>query len=350
MIVQLHEIVNHLQTLGVEVDLMGSDKGSIQQVAALDLASSEQISFFNDKKYLSRLKQTQAGAVILESAYQDVCDVPRLVVKNPYYVYALVAQYLNPFKKSVGVHLDASVSKSSKISDGVNIMAQAVVQANVVIGCDSVIGCGAVIEEKVIIGKKCRIGSNVVINHGCIVGDNVIIESGAVIGGDGFGWANHDGTWVKIPQVGRVLIGNDVSIGNNACIDRGAIEDTIIEDNCIIDNMVHIAHNVKIGQGSAIAGQTGFAGSTTLGQNCTVAGQVGFSGHITIADNTHFLAKAGVTRNIEQSGVYSGFPAIPVVDWQKNNVRARNLDKMAKQIKLLKKQIDALSVNSSGLS
>jgi len=179
--------------------------------------------------------------------------------------------------------------------------------------------------------------------HQSIIGSNVIIEAGAVIGGDGFGWANNKGQWVKIPQVGRVIIGNDVSIGNNVTIDRGAIEDTIIEDNCIIDNQVHLAHNVKIGSGSAIAGQAGFAGSTTLGKNCTVAGQVGFAGHITIADNVHFLAKSGVTNNITEAGAYSGFPAVKASDWQKNSVRIRQLDKLAKQVKALQKQIEKLS-------
>ncbi len=337
---QLRDIVNHLQQLGVEVKLIGSDTADIQQVAGLDRANAQQISFLNDKKYLSSLEKTEAGAVILAPIYQDACKVPMLVVNNPYYVYALVAQLLNPIKNSYQRHLDASIDDSACLADEVTVMAQAVIQAHVTIGKGSVIGCGAVIEESATIGQNCRIGANVVIRHECVIGDNVIIEAGAVIGGDGFGWANNKGKWVKIPQIGRVVIGDSVSIGNNVCIDRGAIEDTIIEDNCIIDNMVHIAHNVKIGQGSAIAGQTGFAGSTTLGKGCTVAGQVGFAGHITIADNSHFLAKAGVTHSIKNAGAYSGFPAIPVLEWQKNNIRARQLDKMAKQIKALQKQVE----------
>jgi len=340
--VQLRDIVSHLQQLGVEVDLIGSDIENIQQVAGLDRANIQQISFLNDKKYLSSLAKTQAGAVILEATYQENCKVPMLVVKNPYYVYALVAQFLNPSNVVYQRHVDASIDETARLDDDVSIMAQAVVQEGVSIGKGTLIGAGAVIEQHVSIGENCCIGANVVIQHECVIGNNVIIEAGAIIGGDGFGWANHEGKWVKIPQIGRVVIGNEVSIGNHVCIDRGAIEDTVIEDNCIIDNMVHIAHNVKIGSGSAIAGQTGFAGSTTLGKQCTVAGQVGFSGHITIADNSHFLAKAGVTHSIKESGVYSGFPAIPVSDWQKNSIRARHLDKMAKQIKALQKQVEQL--------
>jgi len=341
--VKLRNIVNQLQQLGVKVELIGLGEVDIQNVSSLNNSCATKISFFKDKKYLSYLEETSAGAVILAPTYQTFCHhTSMLVVEDPYYVYALVAQLLNPLQNTDQKHPDASIDDTAQLAKSVGVMAQAVIQSGVIIKEGTLIGAGAIIEKGVTIGKDCRILSNVVISHDCILGDNVTVEAGAVIGGDGFGWANHEGVWVKIPQLGRVIIGDDVSIGNNVCIDRGAIEDTIIENNCIIDNMVHIAHNVKIGQGSAIAGQTGFAGSTTLGKNCTVAGQVGFSGHITIADNTHFLAKAGATHSISKSGVYSGFPAIPVSEWQKNSVRARNLDKMAKQIKALQKQIDEL--------
>ncbi len=339
---KLRDIVSQLQQLGVKVELVGSGEGDIQNVSGLNESSTTKISFFKDKKYLSSLEKTNAGAVILDSAHQAFCHVPMLVVQDPYYVYALVAQLLNPIKNTYNRHRHASIDESAQLIGDVGVMAKAVIQAGVMIDSGSVIGSGAVIEEGVSIGKNCRILSNVVICHNCVIGDHVTIEAGSVIGGDGFGWANNDGIWVKIPQVGRVVIGSNVSIGNNVCIDRGAIDDTVIEDHCIIDNMVHIAHNVKIGEGSAIAAQTGFAGSTTLGKHCTVAGQVGFSGHLSVADNTHFLAKAGVTHSINKPGVYSGFPAIPVSEWQKNSVRARNLDKMAKKIKALQKQIDGL--------
>jgi UDP-3-O-[3-hydroxymyristoyl] glucosamine N-acyltransferase len=341
--VQLSYIINQLESFGVQVDFVGSGQTEILQVAGLDHAQPNHISFLNDKKYLSSLRDTHAGAVILSPTYRDNCTVARLIVDNPYYVYALVAQILNPNPIEIGIHCDSTVDSTAVIAETACVKAQAVVQSGVVIGQSTLIGSGAVIEHDVQIGEHCRIGSNVVICHHCIIGDGVIIEAGAVIGGDGFGWASHQGKWHKIPQVGRVIIGHHVSIGNNVCIDRGAIEDTVIADNCIIDNLVHIAHNVKIGEGSAIAGQSGFAGSTSLGAHCTVAGQVGFAGHLNIADNIHFLAKAGVTHNLDKPGAYAGFPAIPVLDWQKNSVRARNLDKMSKQIKRLQKQLDALS-------
>jgi UDP-3-O-[3-hydroxymyristoyl] glucosamine N-acyltransferase len=341
--VQLSYIINQLAALGVQVDLIGSGQTEIQQVAGLDHADSNQISFLNDKKYIHSLQDTQAGAVILSAAYSENCSVPHLIVDNPYYVYALVAQLLNPQTVVAGIHCDASVDSTAKLAQSVCVKAQSVVQAGVMIDQNTLIESGAVIEENVQIGAHCRIGANVVICHGCVIGDSVIIEAGAIIGGDGFGWANHQGRWFKIPQVGRVIIGNHVSIGNNVCIDRGAIEDTVIADNCIIDNLVQVGHNVKIGEGSAMAAQVGIAGSTTLGAHCTIAGQVGFAGHLNIADNIHFLARAGVTHNLDKPGTYAGFPAIPVSDWQKNSVRARNLDKMSKQIKQLQKQLDALT-------
>lgn len=340
---QLITIVEHFNDLGLEVELVGSSEVTIQQVASLETATANQISFLNDKKYVHFLEKTQAGAVILNRANSAVCPVPHLIVDNPYYAYALVAQLLNPFEFSAGIDDSASVASSAKVSKGVAIEAQAVIQAGAVIGEGSYIGSGAVIEKNATIGSNCRIGSNVVICHGCVIGNHVIIEAGSIIGGDGFGWAAHQGQWVKIPQIGKVVIGDHVSIGNNVCIDRGAIGDTVIANHCIIDNLVHMAHNVKLGEGCAIAGQVGFAGSTTLGAHCTVAGQAGFAGHITVTDGAHFLAKAGVTHSLDQAGVYAGFPAIAASDWQKNSVRARNLDKMSKQMKALQKQVDALT-------
>lgn len=341
---QLNDIVKFLKNQGIEVEVVGNTDIEISQVASLDLAKEGEISFLTDAKYLPFLESTNASVVILSPKNTGQYRFVQAVVDNPYYVYALVAQFLNPPPVlAKAIHASAVLSTSVKMGDRVSIGENSVIQDNCQIGEGSQISAGVILEEQVEIGQNCRIGSNVTICHHCILGDNVIIEAGTVIGGDGFGWANHSGKWIKIPQIGRVVIGNDVSIGNNVSIDRGAIEDTVIEDNCIIDNQVHIAHNVRIGSGSAIAGQAGFAGSTTLGKNCTVAGQVGFAGHIEISDNSHFLAKAGVTHNITESGAYAGFPAVKASEWQKNTVRVRQLDKLAKQIKLLQKQIDSLS-------
>lgn len=341
---QLKNIINHLKTLNIEVELIGDDSIEITQVSGLDIAKKDEITFLTDKKYLPYLKDTAAGVVILNSSFAGEHDFNQLIVKNPYYTYAVVAQFLNPFKVADGqIHKTAVISDSARVDVTCSIAENAVVQDMAQIGFGSIVSAGAVIESNVRIGENCRIGSNVTICHDCFLGNNVIVEAGSVIGGDGFGWANNHGIWVKIPQVGRVVIGNDVSIGNNVTIDRGAIQDTVIEDNCIIDNQVHLGHNVRIGSGSAIAGQAGFAGSTTLGKNCTVAGQVGFAGHLEVSDNCHFLAKSGVTSNINEPGAYAGFPAVKASDWQKNTVRVRQLEKLARQVKLIEKQIKDLS-------
>lgn len=340
----ISQLLAYLDKHSVEYTFCGEPQLEITQVAALDKALAGEVSFLNDPKYASHLENTNASLVIVA---QDVeCEHCSAVIKtaNPYYVYALIAQALNPapsmpegIASSAQIHTSANIAQTARIDHAV------VIQEEVVIGEKTEIQAGSVIQKGARIGSACRIGANVVIAHDCIVGDNTNIEAGAVIGGDGFGWANHQGHWVKIPQVGRVVIGHHVSIGNNACIDRGAIADTIIADNCIIDNLVHIAHNCEIGYGSAIAGQTGFAGSTILGKHCTVAGQVGFSGHIEIADNCHFLAKTGVTHNLKEAGAYAGFPAVKAADWQKTSVRVRQLDKLSKKIKQLEKELANLT-------
>lgn len=340
---QLDSIIEYLNSVGIETEVLGDTDRQIQQIASLLAADSHNISFLSDKKRVNELKATQAAAVLIRAENVESTEVTRIVVADPYYAYAKVAQLLNPVaQETEGVHASAVVAPSVKLAAGVSVLANSSIDERVSIGAGSVIMQGVVIGRNVTIGERCRIAPNVVIMQDCVIGSDTTIEAGTVIGGDGFGWANHQGRWEKLPQIGRVVIGSNVSIGNNCTVDRGAIEDTVIEDDCIIDNLVHIAHNVRIGQGSAIAGQVGFAGSTTLGKHCTVAGQVGFAGHIEVTDQVHLLAKAGITHNISKPGAYAGFPAVNASDWQKNSVRARQLDKMAKQIKALEKQLQQI--------
>ncbi len=340
---QLDSIIEYLNSVGIETEVLGDTDRQIQQIASLLAAGSHNISFLSDKKRVNELKATQAAAVLIRAENVESTEVTRIVVADPYYAYAKVAQLLNPVaQETEGVHASAVVAPSVKLAAGVSVLANSSIDERVSIGAGSVIMQGVVIGRNVTIGERCRIAPNVVIMQDCVIGSDTTIEAGTVIGGDGFGWANHQGRWEKLPQIGRVVIGSNVSIGNNCTVDRGAIEDTVIEDDCIIDNLVHIAHNVRIGQGSAIAGQVGFAGSTTLGKHCTVAGQVGFAGHIEVTDQVHLLAKAGITHNISKPGAYAGFPAVNASDWQKNSVRARQLDKMAKQIKALEKQLQQI--------
>ncbi|MBO1926647.1 UDP-3-O-(3-hydroxymyristoyl)glucosamine N-acyltransferase [Thiomicrorhabdus sp. 6S2-11] len=332
-----------LQQHQVDFQFNGDASSDIVSVAPLDKAMAENLSFLNSHKFISSLMNTQAGLVLLTEQFAEECPQPCIIVKDPYYAYSLLAQVLYrqplPF---IGVAESATVSLTAKMAEDVCVEANSVLQDEVTVGQNTWIAPGCVIYPKVKIGSNCVIGANVVIHHDCQIGNNVYIEAGTVIGGDGFGWAPHQGKWSKIPQVGRVVIGNYVSIGNNCTIDRGAIEDTIIEDHCIIDNLVHIAHNVVIGEGSAIAGQTGFAGTTKLGKHNIVAGQVGFAGHLVTTDHCHFAAKAGVTHDIKESGAYSGFPTQETAKWQKQIVRQRTLDKLARQVKALQKQLNEL--------
>lgn len=340
---QLQAIIRYLNDADIAVEVQGDSEIEICQVSSLANACEGNISFLSDKKRINELETTRASVVIVQRTYAEKCKHTCLIVDNPYYVYAKVAQLLNPQPQyAPNIHASASVDSTATIGDDVSIQANVVIEGEVIIGDSTVIMAGAYIGKGVRIGIGCRIAPNVVIMDECQIGCDTTIEAGAIIGGDGFGWANHNGEWIKIPQIGRVIIGDRVSIGNNTTIDRGAIEDTVIGDNCIIDNLVQIGHNVQIGKGSAIAGQAGLAGSTIIGQYCTIAGQAGFAGHISITDGTHIMAKAGVTHSLNEPGAYAGFPAVPAADWQKNSVRSRQLDKMAQKIKSLEKELQLL--------
>lgn len=339
---KLNDIANFLADEGLDVTLVGKGDYEIGQVSSLTHAQSDQITFFNDPKRQQELIHTQAGAVILKSEFQSLTATNCLVVSNPYYAFAKVSSLLNGFQFKPGIDASASVDASAKLGQGVHIGAHAVIGADVEIGDYTYIGPGSVLMDKVKIGEQGIVMPNVTIMTDCIIGNQVFLDGGCVIGGQGFGFANDQGEWQRIPQLGRVVIGDRVFIGVNANIHRGAIEDTVIEDNCIIDSLVHIAHNVKVGYGSAIASQVGFAGSTTVGKYCAFGGQVGVNGHIELADGAQFGAKAGVTHSIKTSGSYSGFPAIPTGEWQKNMVRSKNLQNMAQKIKSLEKAVQEL--------
>ncbi|BBP43647.1 UDP-3-O-(3-hydroxymyristoyl)glucosamine N-acyltransferase [Thiosulfativibrio zosterae] len=339
---QKDELLEFLSQNEIEFEYQGKDALALTKVADLEKATSQEIAFFNDPKRKEQLKSTQAGLVILKAEFSDLTVCNRLIVKNPYYVYALLAQKFNPLPSQKGIHPSAVVDGSVVVPASCYIGPNVVIESGVLLGEGCQISAGCYLGKNVTLGKNCYLGPNVVIMNDCVLGDEVILQAGCVIGGEGFGFAPQAGQWIRIPQIGRVIIGNHVSIGNNTTIDRGTLQDTVIEDDCIIDNLVHIAHNVKIGQGSAIAAQTGFAGSSQVGKQCIFAGQAGVVGHLKISDGVMVMAKAGVTHSLKQPGSYSGFPAIPTGEWQKNTVRAKNLQKMALQIKDLEQSIKEL--------
>lgn len=336
------EIIKLLEENKIQANTIGNSNASIEQVAGLSYAKSKHLSFFNDPKRLEELQKTNAGIVVLHNDFQEETKATKVCVEDPYVAYAIIAQALNPIVVKSGIASSAVVSLSATIPKSCQIGNNVVIESAVILGENCIICAGTVIKKSCTLGNDVHLSSNVTIEKNCHIGNNSSIEAGTVIGGQGFGFANNNGQWLRIPQIGSVIVGDNVWIGNNCAIDRGTLNDTVIADNCIIDNLVHIAHNVEIGYGSAIAGQVGFAGSTKIGKYNIFAGQVGVTGHIETADNCQFGAKSGVTHSLKQPGSYSGFPALDSATWQKNTVRIRTLDKTAKKIKELEKQIREL--------
>lgn len=324
-------------------DLRGDAHLAITGLATLEAATPLQISFLANPKYRRQLATTQAGAVILTAEMVDDCPVAAIVTPQPYLYFARVSQWLAETPRPAkGIHPSAVVESPLPPS--------ACIGPQVWIGPDVVLG------ENVVIGAQCRIAAGarigddsflypgVTIYHGCRVGRRAIIHSGAVIGADGFGFAREkDGTWVKIAQTGRVLIGDDVEVGANTTIDRGALEDTVIEDGVKLDNQIQIGHNVHVGAHTAMAGCVGIAGSTKIGAGCTVGGAGMILGHLTIADGVNVSSGTFVPKSITKPGNYTGYvPFMAHEDWLKNFSRLRHLDAMADKIRDLEKRLAEL--------
>ncbi len=324
--------------------VLGDDQVKISQIATLEQAGEGQISFLTNSKYHAQLAATGASAVILGEADEDATDLPRIISTNPYAYFARVSDLLNPLPAVIpGVHPAAFVSASARVHPDASIAAMAVVGEGAVIGAHTVIGEGCCIGDNVVIGEAVRLYPRVVIYHGCVIGDRLIAHSGVVIGADGFGIAMDEGRWRKIPQIGRVVIGNDVEIGANTTIDRGALDDTVIGDGVKLDNQIQIAHNVRIGAHTAIAGCVGIAGSTSIGQYCQIGGSAGILGHLKIADRVVIASFTLINKSIRESGSYAGiFPFGKTEEWKKSAVQLRHLDEMAKRLKALEHEIASL--------
>lgn len=328
--------------LGAE--LRGDATAVISGLHTLSAAGPQHLAFLSNPLYKSELASTRAGAVLLRP--DDAADFSgnALLVPNPYVAYAqLAAVFDRTPRLPAGVHPSAVVSASARIDASAAIGPRAVVGDEVVVGPGSVIEAGAVVQARTQIGRDCRIRANAVIYHDCVLGDRVNIHSGAIIGGDGFGFANDRGRWHKIAQIGRVVIHNDVDIGANTTVDRGALDDTVIHDGVIIDNQVQIAHNVVIGAHTAIAACCGISGSTRIGAHCVLAGGVGLVGHIQIADKVQITGMTMVTKSITEAGSYSSGTAFESSErWRKTAVRVRQLDDMARRLRQLEAELGAL--------
>tara|TARA_B100000795_G_scaffold167612_1_gene126191 strand:+ start:456 stop:1481 length:1026 start_codon:yes stop_codon:yes gene_type:complete len=328
-----------LAQIALHVDgvIIGDAECEISNVSTLQAANSQQISFLANSKYKKYLSNSQAGAVIVNKEMAGLVKNSAIIVEDPYVAYAKIATLLNPPKKiTTGISSTATVGVGVTISKTVSIGPQVVIEANVKLADGVVIGAGTVLQDGVIVGENTLIAANVTICHDVEIGENVVIHPGVVIGADGFGIVNDKGKWIKIPQIGRVKVGNYVEIGANTTIDRGAIEDTVIGNGVKLDNQIQVGHNVIIGNNTVIAGCSGIAGSTIIGENCIIGGGVGIGGHIKIVDNVIITGMSMVTKSLTEAGIYSsGIPAEPTSQWHKNVVRYRQMDKLVARVKKL---------------
>jgi len=324
--------------------VLGNGDTPITRIGTLDSAETGCIAFLASDKYRGQLASTHASAVILGEADAAATSLPRIVCGNPYAYFAKVSALLNPEEKlPAGIHPAAVIGEGAQIHPTAHIGPHVFIGAGSRIGAHCAIMAGCSIGSNVAIGNDCRFYPRVVVYHNCVLGNRLIAHSGAVIGSDGFGMAPDEGRWLKIPQIGRVVIGDDVEIGANTTIDRGALDDTVIEDGVKLDNQIQIAHNVRIGAHTAIAGCVGIAGSTTIGQHCRIGGSAGILGHLKIADHVEISSFTLVGKSIRAPGSYTGiFPFSSSEEWRKNAAHLRHLDELAEKVKTLQQEIETL--------
>ena len=332
-------------------ELAGDPEIEVAGIAPLADAGVSHISFLSNSKLRAQAAQSGAAALILSPADSETVGATypgaRIVTKNPYAYFARAAQYfdsLTAFVPAPGVHASAFVGAGATVDPTAHVGPNATVEEGAIIGAGAVIGAGCFVGRNAIIGAETRLFANVTFHAGCQIGARGIIHSGAVIGTDGFGFANEGGVYIKIPQTGRVVIGDDVDIGANTTIDRGALADTVIEDGVKLDNQIQIGHNCHIGAHTAMAGCVGVAGSAKIGKYCTFGGAAMVLGHLTIADHVHISSGSMVSRSIAEPGQYTGFyPLAKNADWEKTAAIVRNLDTMRDKIRALEKTIKSLT-------
>lgn len=316
--------------------LAGDGKTVVSRIATLDGAAPGDLSFLANPKYRSQLAKTRASAVIVPAEAAAECPTAAILTPQPYLYFARVAQWLHaPVKPPAGVHPTAVIH--SAVPASASIGANTYVDDDVAIGDDVVIGANCSLGRGCRIGAGSRLHAGVAIYAGCVIGDRAIIHSGAVIGADGFGFArDDDGVWEKIPQTGRVVIGDDVEVGANTTIDRGAIDDTVIEDGVKLDNQIQIGHNVHIGAHTALAACVGVSGSATIGKRCMIGGAVGIVGHLSICDDVAVTGLTMVSSSITEPGMYSsGWPAEPTGDWRRIVARVKRIERLVERVSKL---------------
>ena len=314
---------------------VGDTSVAIHRISTLERAGSGEVSFFSNRRYKSQLLETRADAVILALEDADLCPVSTLVVDNPYLGYMRAATILSPpVAHVVGVHASALIDETARVHASASIGPNVVIECNTTIGANTRVGPNCVVGRGSQVGADCTLAANVTLCHEVSVGDRVQMHPGVVIGADGFGIANDGGVWHKVPQLGAVSIGNDVEIGANTSIDRGALDDTVVENGVKLDNQVQVGHNVRIGEHTAVAGCVGIAGSTQIGARCTIGGAVAIGGHLDIVDDVHITGASVVASSIKQPGLYSsGMMVQDNHSWRRTHARLRQLDDMWKKLR-----------------
>ncbi len=323
--------------------LHGDGDLQVHRIASLAVAEGNELSFVSHARYANLIEATRAGVLVVPPELADVAVARGACIVTPdaYLYFARLTQWWKRRQERVSdrepaIHPTAQISASALIGQGVRVGAFAVIEAGVIVGDGACIGPHTVLEAGSRVGAHSRLSVRVTLGQDCQLGARALVHSGVVIGADGFGFAPHQGTWVKIEQLGAVRIGDDVEIGANCCIDRGALEDTIIEDGVKLDNLIQIGHNVHIGKHTAMAGCVGVAGSARIGAHCTVGGGAVVLGHLTLADHVHISAASVVMRSIHQPGQYSGvFPIDDNKNWEKNAATLRQLHRLRERIKAL---------------
>lgn len=338
--IRLSELVERLGG-----QLIGDANRVVRGIAPLEHADANSITFLSNPKLRKQAGETLAAALVIKVSdaehLQSQFNGALILVENPYVYFAKAAQFFDQLKRPPlvpGIHPSASVDPSAQIAASAVIGPLVCIEANVVIEDDVQIDAGCFVGHDARIGAHSHFHANVSWHHNCRIGQRAIIYSGAVIGGEGFGFANEAGRWIKIPQTGGVLIGDDVEIGANTCIDRGALADTIIEDGVKLDNQIQIGHNCHIGAHTAMAGCVGVAGSAKIGRHCTFGGAAMVSGHLTIADHVHISPGTLVQKSISEPGQYAGFyPIAKKAEWEKSAAIIRNLDSLRDKVRAMEK-------------
>jgi UDP-3-O-[3-hydroxymyristoyl] glucosamine N-acyltransferase len=320
-------------------ELRGDPETQVDHVDTLAHADAHSLTFVANPRYRQQLASTKAGAVVLDAASAADCATAALVCGNPHATYARIAAVLHPLPAApAGVHPTAVIAASARIDPSAHVGALSVIGEGAVVGPRAFVGPRCLVDEGATLAEDVRLTAGVTICRRVEIGARTIVQPGAVIGGDGFGFAQEGGRWIKVPQTGTVRVGPDVEIGSNTTIDRGAIEDTVIEEGVKLDNLIMIAHNVRVGAHSALAACVGISGSTTIGRRCMFGGQVGVGGHLTISDDVIITGCTMVSHSILRPGVYSG--GIPLEEahvWRRLVARFKRIDSLATRLKALER-------------